>query len=552
VSPNHRYQVMPDLSPEEYTALKADIDAHGVRIPIEVDEEGNIIDGFTRKRICDELGIDCPTNPFFGHTEEEKREHAWRLNLMRRHLTREQKREIARTLREEGWTQQRIAQALAIRQSTVSRWIKKFIQMDKLAQPATIQGSDGKDYPSTKEPCRPAQSTEGPSISENPLRSDADVRPAQASQQQEMPQPRGTHPEAQSSDTEPPIASDVPDAPERPSLLSDEWHPVPVGQASSLLGSSPGQPAEDDAKGWVTALQDLSAKLETLQAQRRLLPRSTDWTPDTQARSLATIRRIQGICSDLAALVEADMRETAARNGHDVGDTLSPFLPPSIAAVQVQRNGELVTVSAAEASVGEVTEGDQLPSQGGGEAKPLHEEVVPVQEEAKLSTPELPQAPTRPSRSRTRRSKAEVLAASTMGELNEPVPGASATFAELSGSPNDAALVKPYSPDAPSNNHCPDHDCPEQSSGSQEVCLDGSLQLNSCKPIGSAGAGGLPTANVPASASVAPLPLCPQCGSSNTWHIYGACPDRFACMACMHHFNASTPGNVPSTPSHYQ
>ena len=57
------------------------------------------------------------------------------------------------------------------------------------------------------------------------------------------------------------------------------------------------------------------------------------------------------------------MRETAARNGHDVGDTTSPFLPPSIDSVQVQGNGELVTVPSAEASVGEVAKGDQLPSQ---------------------------------------------------------------------------------------------------------------------------------------------------------------------------------------------
>ena len=61
MSTNHRYQVMPGLSPEEYATLKADIAANGVRIPIDVDEEGNILDGFHRKQICDELGIECPT-----------------------------------------------------------------------------------------------------------------------------------------------------------------------------------------------------------------------------------------------------------------------------------------------------------------------------------------------------------------------------------------------------------------------------------------------------------------------------------------------------------
>jgi hypothetical protein len=38
MSPTHCYQVMPDVSPEEYAALK------GVRIPIDVDEGENIID----------------------------------------------------------------------------------------------------------------------------------------------------------------------------------------------------------------------------------------------------------------------------------------------------------------------------------------------------------------------------------------------------------------------------------------------------------------------------------------------------------------------------
>jgi ParB-like chromosome segregation protein Spo0J len=65
---------MPELSPEEYAALKAAIAANSMRVPIEVDEEGNIIDGIHRKQICDELAIECPIRDFFGHIEEEKHE----------------------------------------------------------------------------------------------------------------------------------------------------------------------------------------------------------------------------------------------------------------------------------------------------------------------------------------------------------------------------------------------------------------------------------------------------------------------------------------------
>jgi hypothetical protein len=146
-------------------------------------------------------------------------------------------------------------------------------------------------------------------------------------------------------------------------------------------------------------------------------------------------------------------------------------------------------------------------------------------------------------------SREEVLAASTMGEFTGPVPGVSATLTEISASANVADSVKPCSPNVLLNKHCPDNDCPEQSSGSPEADIDGSLHLVSRKPVGSAGAGNLPTTNVPVSASVAPLPLCPKCGSSNTWRIHGARAGRFACMDCHHHFRASTPGDVPATRS---
>jgi ParB-like chromosome segregation protein Spo0J len=63
-----RYQFLPPLSAEEYAALKADIAANGVRVPIERDEEGEIIDGFNRAQICEELGIECPANVRTGPT----------------------------------------------------------------------------------------------------------------------------------------------------------------------------------------------------------------------------------------------------------------------------------------------------------------------------------------------------------------------------------------------------------------------------------------------------------------------------------------------------
>jgi len=50
------YQFLADLSADEYAALKRDIAARGVLVPVEYDQDGNVIDGHHRVRICGELG----------------------------------------------------------------------------------------------------------------------------------------------------------------------------------------------------------------------------------------------------------------------------------------------------------------------------------------------------------------------------------------------------------------------------------------------------------------------------------------------------------------
>jgi ParB-like chromosome segregation protein Spo0J len=148
------YQLMPPLSADEYAALKADIAARGVQVPIEYDDQGNILDGFHRVQICQELGLACPQVMRSGLTDAAKRAHAWALNLTRRHLSKVQKRAIAKTLRGEGWTMERIAQALGLSQATVSSWLTEFIRFDELQDAEPITGKDGKRYPSRK--ARPA------------------------------------------------------------------------------------------------------------------------------------------------------------------------------------------------------------------------------------------------------------------------------------------------------------------------------------------------------------------------------------------------------------
>ena len=85
------YHILPALLPEEYEALKASIAERGVDIPIIVDQEGNIIDGFHRQRACDELGIYCPREVRQFVSEAEKFELVLRANCRRRQLNRKQK-----------------------------------------------------------------------------------------------------------------------------------------------------------------------------------------------------------------------------------------------------------------------------------------------------------------------------------------------------------------------------------------------------------------------------------------------------------------------------
>ena len=88
------YQFLPRLSDDEYTSLEKSIREHGIQVPIVVDENGSVIDGHHRKEIADRLGLPCPRNTARDLDETGKRTLACSLNLDRRHLNREQKRDV--------------------------------------------------------------------------------------------------------------------------------------------------------------------------------------------------------------------------------------------------------------------------------------------------------------------------------------------------------------------------------------------------------------------------------------------------------------------------
>jgi hypothetical protein len=94
------YQYLPQPSEKDYERLRDSIAEAGGLWPgheVEVDENGVILDGYTRERACAELGLPCPRRVRTDlKSEDEKYDYIVKVNMARRHLTIEQKREITR------------------------------------------------------------------------------------------------------------------------------------------------------------------------------------------------------------------------------------------------------------------------------------------------------------------------------------------------------------------------------------------------------------------------------------------------------------------------
>ena len=144
------YQLLPEMTEEQYTALKADIADRGVMIPLEYDEAGNLLDGHHRLKACMELGItDFPRITRHFKTEEEKCYHIQAINAVRRHLTQEQMRQvISKQLQYAPHKSDRqIATDLGVSNSTVSLLRKEMEKNNELCESHSSIGADGKERP---------------------------------------------------------------------------------------------------------------------------------------------------------------------------------------------------------------------------------------------------------------------------------------------------------------------------------------------------------------------------------------------------------------------
>lgn len=146
------FQFMPPLLPSEYASLTESIRAHGVQVPVLVDENGAIIDGHHRDQIAAELGIDCPRDVRAGLTEADKRTLAISLNKDRRHLTREQVRALlAESVKADPQLSDREhARRVGVHNETVASVRRELEATGDVTDSVTRTDSLGRQQPATK------------------------------------------------------------------------------------------------------------------------------------------------------------------------------------------------------------------------------------------------------------------------------------------------------------------------------------------------------------------------------------------------------------------
>lgn len=144
------YQLLPALAEDQRDALRQSIEENGILQPIEVDEDGRILDGHHRAAIAAELGIACPSRTINNLDESGKRRYALTVNLMRRQLDKAARSGLVAQLRTEGMSLRAIAAETGIPKSEVGRSVRELSQLGQLDQPETIKSLDGKSRPSAQ------------------------------------------------------------------------------------------------------------------------------------------------------------------------------------------------------------------------------------------------------------------------------------------------------------------------------------------------------------------------------------------------------------------
>lgn len=140
--------VLPDLSAEEYEALKESIAEDGQQMPILTNLAGRIFDGKNRERVCNELGLE-PLYKLSSLPDDQLERLALVLNIARRQLTTGARRGLVAVelVRDPSRSDRLIARTLGVSRWFVAKVRTELEENGQLAGPASRTGADGRTRP---------------------------------------------------------------------------------------------------------------------------------------------------------------------------------------------------------------------------------------------------------------------------------------------------------------------------------------------------------------------------------------------------------------------
>lgn len=147
-----KYQVMPAYGEQEMARLIANVQLHGVKEPVHVDEQGNILDGHNRTTAAEQAGLeDVPCIVVAGLSDIQKRQYAYR-QMYKRKLDRQQLRGITTQALKQFSTFSNAWVASTVNESenTVAKERQRMIQAGEIEDHAELMGLDGKKQPAKK------------------------------------------------------------------------------------------------------------------------------------------------------------------------------------------------------------------------------------------------------------------------------------------------------------------------------------------------------------------------------------------------------------------
>jgi ParB-like chromosome segregation protein Spo0J len=139
--------LLPPLKPDERAALLQDIRQRGVAVAVVVDELNAVLDGHNRLEIASELGLPgVPVKVVTGLGDDEKRALALDLNLHRRHLSREEVRQVLehRLKADPAQSDRIVAKEVRVDHKTVGAVRRDLEATGEIPQMSATRGGDGR------------------------------------------------------------------------------------------------------------------------------------------------------------------------------------------------------------------------------------------------------------------------------------------------------------------------------------------------------------------------------------------------------------------------